>query len=35
MYTQASDEGFGQEDVGAVVKLFEQELDDRVGGAEE
>ncbi|WP_152040182.1 NAD(P)-dependent oxidoreductase [Salinigranum salinum] len=32
MYTQASDEGFGQEDVGAVVKLFEQELADQVGG---
>jgi 3-hydroxyisobutyrate dehydrogenase-like beta-hydroxyacid dehydrogenase len=32
LYTQASDEGFGDEDVGAVVKLFEQRLGDRVGG---
>jgi len=33
LYTQASDEGFGEEDVGAVVKLFERELEDRVGGS--
>jgi 3-hydroxyisobutyrate dehydrogenase-like beta-hydroxyacid dehydrogenase len=31
MYTRASDDGFGQEDVGAVVKLFEQTLEDQVG----
>jgi 3-hydroxyisobutyrate dehydrogenase-like beta-hydroxyacid dehydrogenase len=35
MYTQASDDGFGQEDVGAVVKLFEQEIGDRVGDTAE
>jgi 3-hydroxyisobutyrate dehydrogenase-like beta-hydroxyacid dehydrogenase len=34
MYTQASDDGFGQEDVGAVVKLFEQTLADQVGGGD-
>ena len=32
LYTRASDEGFGEADVGAVVKLFERELQDRVGG---
>jgi 3-hydroxyisobutyrate dehydrogenase-like beta-hydroxyacid dehydrogenase len=32
LYTRASDEGFGEEDVGAVVKMFEQELEDRVSG---
>ena len=32
LYTRASDEGFGEEDVGAVVKMFEQELEDRVDG---
>lgn len=31
LYTQASDEGFGEEDVGAVVKMFEQTLEDEVG----
>lgn len=31
LYTRASDEGFGEEDVGAVVKMFEQELEDQVG----
>lgn len=35
MYTQASDEGFGEEDVGAVVKMFEEELGDRVGDKDE
>jgi 3-hydroxyisobutyrate dehydrogenase/2-hydroxymethylglutarate dehydrogenase len=35
MYTQASDEGFGEEDVGAVVKLFEGGLEDRVGGSDD
>lgn len=35
MYTQASDEGLGEEDVGAVVKLFEQELEDQVAGSDE
>ncbi|MDT3437165.1 NAD(P)-dependent oxidoreductase [Haloarcula sp. 1CSR25-25] len=35
LYTQASDEGFGEEDVGAVVKMFEDELEDRVESADE
>ena len=30
LYTQASDEGFAEEDVGAVVKMFEQRAEDRV-----
>jgi 3-hydroxyisobutyrate dehydrogenase-like beta-hydroxyacid dehydrogenase len=31
MYTRASDEGYGQEDVGAVVKMFEEQTGTTVG----
>jgi 3-hydroxyisobutyrate dehydrogenase-like beta-hydroxyacid dehydrogenase len=31
LYTQASDEGLGQEDVGAVLKMFERDAEDRIG----
>jgi len=34
LYTRASDEGFGGEDVGAVVKMFEQRLEDELGSSE-
>jgi 3-hydroxyisobutyrate dehydrogenase-like beta-hydroxyacid dehydrogenase len=32
LYTRASDEGFGEEDVGAVVKMFEERPDEQVTG---
>jgi 3-hydroxyisobutyrate dehydrogenase-like beta-hydroxyacid dehydrogenase len=31
LYTRASDEGYGEEDVGAVVRMFEEAVGDRVG----
>lgn len=35
LYTQASNEGLGEEDVGAVLKMFETELEDQVRGSVE
>lgn len=35
MYTRASDEGYGQEDVGAVVKMFEEQTGTTVGESTE
>jgi 3-hydroxyisobutyrate dehydrogenase-like beta-hydroxyacid dehydrogenase len=32
LYTRASDEGFGEADVGAVVKMFEEQPDEQVTG---
>jgi 3-hydroxyisobutyrate dehydrogenase-like beta-hydroxyacid dehydrogenase len=34
LYTRASDEGFGEEDVGAVVKMFEERAGDAVRSGE-
>ncbi|SNR66753.1 NAD(P)-dependent oxidoreductase [Halorubrum vacuolatum] len=31
LYTQASNEGFGEDDVGAVLKMFEEREGDRIG----
>jgi 3-hydroxyisobutyrate dehydrogenase-like beta-hydroxyacid dehydrogenase len=35
LYTQAADDGLGEQDVGAVIKMFEQDLEDQLGSRDD